>query len=384
MLSLSPTRLLAMLVCAVVLLAGADGCSSDPDVEGAKLYLRQDDYASALENLERALATNPENAEALALKGRVLYLQAKEETDPTARRPMLEEMASALDRAEALDPANDEVGQVRLAAWADEVNAGTRMIQSSGGDAAQLEQAIAALSNAVYIQPDSAGGHFNLGLAYLASGDAEAAIGPFERAKEAGAADAGAYRYLGMAYLATDQGTRAVEVLEEGMERHPDEEAIRAELLNAYAATGQTDRAVSAYEEMLAGDPDNALLRYNYGSTLLQLERYDDAVEQLQHAVRLSPDNANAHYNLGAAYQNKAAAVNAQMREEDDTARADALRGERDALLEEALPHLEEARSMTSGDEEQDICRALFQVYAQLNRMDDAQEASECAGMDMN
>src|SRR5690606_2325594 len=147
---LSPSRLLVALLCAVFLLAGADGCSSDPDVEGAKLYIRQDDYASALENLERALANNPDNVEAHALKARVLYLQASGVRNPAERRPLIEQMRASLDRALALDPANEEAVNVRLAAWADEMNAGSRFLQQSGGDEAALGNAVQAFSNAVY------------------------------------------------------------------------------------------------------------------------------------------------------------------------------------------------------------------------------------------
>ena len=202
-----------------------------------------------------------------------------------------------------------------------------------------------------------------------------------------GTTDAEAYRYLGRALLATDQGSRAVEVLEEGRTMHPDDEAIRAELLNAYAITGQQDRAVEAYEEMLASDPDNALLLYNYGSTLLQMEQFDEAITQLTRAVELDPSNANAQYNLGAAYQNKGFQVNQRLTDESITdTEANRLREERDALFAQAVPYLEEARDLTEagGEDAADICQALFQVYTPLGRLDDAREAGECAGMNMN
>ena len=64
--------LIICLVFAGLVLMGADGCSSDPNVEGAKLDLRNKDYDRALDNLETALAANPDNVAALELKGRVL------------------------------------------------------------------------------------------------------------------------------------------------------------------------------------------------------------------------------------------------------------------------------------------------------------------------
>jgi tetratricopeptide (TPR) repeat protein len=293
-------------------------------------------------------------------------------------------MAVSLDRAATLDPANTEMSDVRLAAWANEVNGGTRYFQQSGGDETALTNAVQSFENAIFIQPDSSAGHYYLGLAYLAQGNADSAIEPLDRAVSIGNADADTYRYLGRALLATDQGSRAVEILEQGRTMHPDDEALEAELLNAYAATGQRDRAVEAYEEMLATDPDNALLRYNYGSTLLQLERFDDAITQLTRAIELDASNANAHYNLGAAYQNQGFALNQRLRDEElSDAEAQQLRAERDQLFDQALPHLLEARSLTeaAGEDAAEICQALFQVYTPLGRLDEAREAGECAGI---
>src|SRR5690554_6698108 len=85
---LPPSRLAVALVCATFLLAGADGCSSDPDVEGAKLYINNEEYDQALANLERAIANNPDNAEAHALKAEVLRLKAEDLPQPAPRRPL--------------------------------------------------------------------------------------------------------------------------------------------------------------------------------------------------------------------------------------------------------------------------------------------------------
>jgi tetratricopeptide (TPR) repeat protein len=306
---------------------------------------------------------------------------------PPPRRPLYEEMITSIDRVMALDASNAEVGITRLNAWAKEMNQGGQLLRASGDDAEAAGNAVSAFENAVLIQPDSSDSHFNLGLAYLVQGNTEAAVAPLRQAVAMGDASAEAYRYLGVALLRTQQGAEAVTVLEEGVQRYPDDDALRAELLNAYAATNQPERAVEAYEQMIAEDPDNALLRYNYGSTLLQLGRYDEAIEQLTESIRLDPSNANAHYNLGAAYQNQGFALNQRLTEEGlSDAEAQRIRQERDALFEQALPHLVEARRLTeaAGEDAADICNALFQVYTPLGMIEEAEEAAECAGMDMN
>ena len=90
---------------------GADGCSSDPNVEGAKLDLRNKDYDRAIRNLDTALETNPDNAEALELKGRVLMEKAFEVTDPSEHMSLVRDMISAYNRAAVVDPTLAETVQ---------------------------------------------------------------------------------------------------------------------------------------------------------------------------------------------------------------------------------------------------------------------------------
>ena len=106
---------------------------------------------------------------------------------------------------------------------------------------------------------------------------------------------------------------------------------------------------------------------------------------QLQEATRLAPDNADAFYNLGAAYQNKAAELNTQANDTEDAAAAQALVDQRNENLELALGPLTQARTIAAGRaDEAGFCEALFRVYTQLGRVDDASEVAECAGMSMN
>ena len=344
--------------------------------------------ASALANLDRAVANNPENIEAHALRAEVLRLQADDLTDEGERMPLYEQMIVSLDRVAALAPENQEAFVTRQNAWAKEMNAGGAFLRRAGEDPAQAERAVGAFENAVVIQPDSSGSHFNLGLAYLVKGDTDASVGPLRQAVSMGEASAEAYRYLGAALLRTGDGaSEAVTILEEGVERHPEDEALRAELLNAYATTNQPDRAVSAYEGLIASSPDDPLIRYNYGSTLLQLERYDEAIVQLERAVELDPSYTNAHYNLGTAYLKEGYRINERLSDESiSDAEAQQIREDRDGYFEQAVVPLEQARRQTeaAGESAADVCNALLQAYTPLGRIEDANEAGECAGMDMN
>lgn len=377
------SRLFSLSVALVVAVfaGGADGCSSDPNVEGAKLNLRNGEYDAAINNLDEALQTNPDNVEALVLRAEVRRLQA--DRAPNAEKAdFLDMMVADVNRAQTLAPEDPDVQSARVNAWALAVNAGNDALRNPEADASD---AVALFQTAVDVQPDSMQGHFGLGLSHLRAGDASAAVAPLRRATEIAPDDATSAVYYSRALLLSDQGAEAVRILEAAADRFPDDTDIQTSLLNAYAVSGQTDRAIERYEQAIVDLPDDPTVRYNYGALLLEAGRYDEAIEQLTVATELAPDNADAFYNLGASYQNKAASLNDAANETEDADAANAMIAERDENLEASLPFLQQARTLSAGTaDEPGVCNALFRVYTQLGRVDDAEAVSECAGISMD
>ena len=380
-LTLSVSLLLAVLV------GGADGCSSDPNVEGAKLDMNNGEYDRAIANIETALETDPDNVDALILKNEIYRRQYEAAAGAEAKRMFLDDkfddMVATLRRAETLAPDNPSVRDGRLNMWALAVNAGNGIIRDDNADATM---AIPYLEAANELAPDSSQGYYSLGLVYIQAGEAARAVAPLERATELDPDDPTTVYYYGRALLLADRGSEAVTVLEAAQAKFPDDENIQTILLNAYTSTGQTDQALERYAQAAQAQADDPIIRYNYGALLLEAERFDEAIVELTAASQLDPTNPDALYNLGAAYQNKAALINARGNETEDVAAADVLFDERDANLALAVAPLSQARAIaaSSNDDEQPYCEALFRVYTQLNRIDDAEGVAECAGMSMN
>ena len=382
--------LLLSLVALGFLVAGADSCGSDPNVAGARLELRNQDYDRVLELTEAAIQANPDNAEAHFIRGEAYRLKAEGESTAAARGALLADMTQAYNRAGELGHSADEVTNRLQVAWGSEMNFGARAFRRAADDPNAYEDAVASFENATVVVPDSAAGFLNQGLALLALGRTSEARDPLRSAIDRGSESPEAFIYLGRIYLQEDRADDALTTLERGQTMFPDNEEIQVEILNAYVRAGQVERAIDAYDARIAANPNDPLYRYNYGSLLLQAERYDEAAEHLTRAVELDAQNANAFYNLGAAYQNKAASFNDQIEALEDRdapqAEVDAAIGQRNDLLRQALPNLERARTLTEagGEDAADICRALLQVYASTGDLQKAQEAAECAGEDIN
>lgn len=390
---------LALLLAGLVLVVS--GCASDPNVEGAKLDLRNEDYASALENVNTALERNPENAEAHLLKGQILGAMAgREQTDLEEHNRLVGEMLQSFERAVEVDPGMaDQVEQARMQAYVTEYQRGGQAFNRGQEDASAYTEAASYFANAGRIQPDSAAAFTNQAYALLNAGENEQAIEPLRQSIEMGGDTADNYYYLGQLLMSADRTEEVIPLLQEAQEKYPDNRDIQNMLMNAYITTGQTEQALENYEAAVQQEPENATYRYNYGTLLLNEGRHADAVEQFQRAVEIDPDYSDAYYNLGAAHVNQAVEVTNEIQELDDQLRSEqanlseaeiqdleneiqSLDQERRDLFQEAIEPLETAKQMAEqqGNDPQRICEALFSAYVQTGQEEQAQAVSECAG----
>ncbi|MFC2086007.1 hypothetical protein ACFLRO_02210, partial [Bacteroidota bacterium] len=144
-----------VLVVGGLLTIGA-GCSSDPNVEGAKLDLRNKDYDRALVNLDKALETNPSNYEAFHMKGQVYQDMSNEEADPVKHTELVkmmdENFTMALNNApaEGAQELRDDITARRRLGWYNEYQRGLAQYNRENYDDAAI-----FFTNATELQPDS-------------------------------------------------------------------------------------------------------------------------------------------------------------------------------------------------------------------------------------
>jgi len=380
-----------------MLFIGADGCSSDPNVEGAKLDMNNKDYDQALVNLEKALEKNPDNAAALAMKSQALQEKAFMTMDTGEHTTLFRESVDAMNKAGEL---GEDVKTARVNAYYREFERGVQAFNKGTDDEIKFEDAVTYFDNTSFVMPDSTDPYIYKGYAYLRQSDNAKAIEALQMGIKHGVVEVDPYVYLGQLLLGADRAAEAVTLLEEASGKWPDDADVSANLLNAYQTAGMIDRAKAKYVEGLERDPENTTYLYNLGSLLLSEEDYDGAVMQLEKATSLDPDYANAWYNLGAAYQNKAVAINEEISALDDKMRGnpnlsseerrnyetqiDELAAQRKATFEMAITPLENAKRLTEGEggDASGICVALYTAYVQTDQIDKAQGVSKCAGFE--
>ncbi len=245
--------------------------AADLEVIGGDYFLMED-YAAADKYLTESVAKNPRDPLALYLLGRTRY-----------NRKHFEEAADLFTKCLAVDPKNEKA----------EFNLGLAYEQLG-----RTADAIAAYKLAINLQPTDAAANLQLGtllgnqgLHYLADA---ARLSP---------QDAKAHRELGKAYLATGDLDAAQHAVERSLELDPQSGPSHLLLAQIYRKRGQTDKAqqqMSRYSELtgnhsVAGDP------LAEARALSSAGKWNDAEQVLRRYLQLHKDSADAHYLLGYA-----------------------------------------------------------------------------------
>jgi TolB-like protein/DNA-binding winged helix-turn-helix (wHTH) protein/Flp pilus assembly protein TadD len=271
------------------------------NVEAYDAFLRGLEYfwriskegnAQARQMFEKAIALDPQYAEAYAQLGFTYFMEASLSwsTDPqTLERALaLEQQALALNDSLPLAHALLGLVYVRLQ---------------------QYEQAIAEGERAIALAPNDAG-------AYVAQADALSIAGRPEDALRALAhvmrltphAPPPSYAYeLGWAYRAAGRYTEAITALQEFLGRKPDAMAAHLDLAISYlwqwasqqSPAGQTlEPAMAAVQRALALNdswyPNHMVLGYTY----LYQQQHDQALAEVERAVTLAPHEAESQATL--------------------------------------------------------------------------------------
>ena len=225
------------------------GCGGDPNVEGAKLALTLDEvnYDDYYGKLDESIATDPTNAEAYLVYGKLLQRQAGEVRGAEEHTAIVNRMVEKYHQTLEADPANVDAVQQLRQAYVDEFRMGFQAFQRGRQDEAAYAEAVTFFTNTTNIQPDSLGPYINLGYAYINAGQTAEAITPLQKAIDMGESENDIYMVLAELYQAQNDADKAISLLEEAQEVNGVSEDIQSRLLNAYIASGQMDRAKQGF-----------------------------------------------------------------------------------------------------------------------------------------
>lgn len=176
--------------------------------------------------------------------------------------------------------------------------------------------------------------------------------------------DVAVFLSLSNIYRAEGDDAKANAILKQGREMFPDDKNLAIEEVNFLLKNGKQDEAIQKMEEAIKLDPKNASLHFALATAYDSKKLNDKAVESYQKSLEIDPKYFDALYNLGTLYYNQATEKNTEMNNVDfrDQKKYDALKAERDALFNKALPFFEQAYNVNNKDASTLI--ALKEIWA--------------------
>src|SRR5260370_23369899 len=200
-----------------------------------------------------------------------------------------------------------------------------------GADFAQRKQfscAFSAFQSALRLEPNSWEAHYNLGLAYLESGDAQRATREFRSAVRLKPAFPQSHAALGTSLSQLNQTDSAIQEFKAALQidsqyvpaldgltkaliqqqrysaaiaylrNAPPDDTLQQNLATAYARNRNNDEALQILSKIVPKQPSSSVAHLNIGIVYTQEERYREAIEQFREALRLDPKDDVARGSL--------------------------------------------------------------------------------------
>lgn len=271
------------------------------------LRLQQDDGQEAAALIRRALAENPESAEAHANLASVLQTSGRDD-----------EAIACYGRALALNPAFPEVSyglaatyhalrryedaishyEAALALDPDyaEASCGLATVLQAQ---ARHDEAVANYQNALAVDPHYSEANRGLAITLHALKRHDEAIAHYHAALAVEPDHAETLNNLGNALQAQKRCGEAIACYERAVAIKPDFATAYHNLGNAHQALEQHDKAVASYWKALAAAPDIVQSHISCAAALQALNRHEEAICHCEKALAIAPSSSAAHNNLG-------------------------------------------------------------------------------------
>jgi Flp pilus assembly protein TadD len=310
------TAIALVALAAVLMLAG---CGADPAFTSGKVYLSQENYAKAIEQLTLAIRNNPQAWEPHMWLGR-----AYADTDELEMAH--DEFFTALDLAQD-EKSKEQVEDTIMYYWLIYDKQGEQF-----NEAAKFQDAIAEFEQAIIIDPRKADAYINMGYAHHMSGEYDAAVDYFEQA----------------------------------LKLAPDNEVLIENLVSVYeaqggelAATGDYEGALVYFEKIAVIAPDTSDLNYNMALMNYQLKDYREALRYYSKQLELDPEDPDVLYRVFLCYW----ALGGELKES----------GQEDLAKDEYAAAVTPLTKLVELDDTNvTYHRALMRVYNELGQEDEA------------
>jgi len=303
------------------------------EVTSAKVYIQQDNWEKAIEQLETAVKLYPNDAEAHHLLG-----------EGYANQGEWDKMNQMFQKSLEISPQfEQQIKNTREKNWVTNFNSGVNRI--NGND---LDGAIEKFKTCIVIDSQKVEAYRNLAIAYTKKDQLEDAKAIYGKAIKIEPDNLELVQALAVLHFEAKEFDKVVELEKKALERNPDDTDAIANLALAYDYLGEKQQALENYQKALEKNPEDTDLLFNLARLHYMNEKYENAIELFTKVINAKPDDYDANVNVGNAYLSMADILRKKLVEKENNNET-VTQEERDHLISfysKSIEPLEKAMSI--------------------------------------
>lgn len=321
-------------VCSLIagLILNLGGCQPK-EVTSARIYIQENNWGAAIEQLERAVEAYPKNSEAHYLLG-VAYGQRGRYKD------MNRHFDLSLKNSHKFEA---DIIATREGFWISKFDGGIKALENEDYDRAED-----LLKQAIIIDAQKLETYKKLAIVFIKTQNFDKAITLYKKLLEEGNQDLEVLISLGNLYYSVNNFELAARILEKVVAIAPGHQDALANLALCYDALGQSEAAFTAFQNAVKANPQDKDLIFLFGVHQFQQKNYQKAIALFKRVLQLNPDDFEARVNVAVAYLSIAELEKGKLKKinlSEKHSPEDIQRLKESAILnyESAIPYLEEA-----------------------------------------
>lgn len=340
------------------------------EVTSAKVYMGEEDWDKAIEQLEKAVEEQPENAEAHFLLG---YNAAQKE--------QWSKVDKHFDIADSLsDEHDDQITAVREQSWINLFNKGVKVLNSG-----KTDSAISVFETAIMVHPERPETYRTLGISYNRNKEYEKSQKTFEKYISIQPDSVDGYLLLASSLFGLEDYESVIPAMKKALELDPQNADAIVNLAMSYDLLGQSQKAKETYEKALEKNPDNEDILFNLGRLYLMNDELDQALDLFNDLLKKNPHDYEANVSVGQALLQIAQDYQKSLVKKDEEGKevTDEEMEKLRILYGKAIPNLEKAAEIAQNNSDIPIDSSLYYnlgiAYGQTNQPEKAKEAFDKA-----
>jgi len=323
------------------------GCQSK-ELTSAKVYIQQDDWQKAEEQLKMAVELYPADAEAHRWLG-----------EAYGRTGDFENMNKEFDASLANSPQfADDINSLRTTYWVQNFNQGISKVKAADQaeneteKSKRLVEALDLFQVCPVIDPERTDAYKNIAFVYIRLDSVDGAIENYEKVVAVDQSDTKTMLQLGSLYYEKKDYQKCVDLMDKILAVESGNLDALSQKAFAFDSMGDSDKAFASYEEALSKNPGDPDLLFNMGRLYYMKKNYETAIEQFKKVLEVVPDDLEATLNIGNAYLSIAERFMKPIRDGKELT-ADEIDDAKNNAIEnykESIPYLEKATQLRADD----------------------------------